>query len=136
RLRGRSHASDLEQRLSKVAAGDLDQLDDPRLTRMRGPVGRRCGIVRQLRATVIDVQVGAQDLAGAGEGILSAISMQTSGAAEQSAAIAQTSATVEQVNASAKQATQLAEAVAASAREADRIASEGVAAVDDANGGM
>ena len=108
----------------------------PRRLRAIVLIWRHAEVVRQLRATGIDVQIGAQDLAGPGEGILNAISMQTSGAAEQSAAIAQTSATVEEVKASAQQATQLAESVASSAREADRIAAEGVAAIDDANGGM
>ena len=126
----------LEEPLELALSGDLDQFEQAPLLNLGGVIGRACDIARQLRATVIDVQIGAQDLSGAGEGILDAISVQTSGAAEQSAAIAQTSATVEEVKASAQQATQLAESVAAGAREADRIAAEGVAAVHDATGGM
>jgi len=90
----------------------------------------------QLRQLTTEVQGGASSISGAGEAILAAVAQQSAGASAQSAAIAETSATVEEVKASAQQATQLAESVAATSREADRIASEGVAAVQDATVGM
>jgi methyl-accepting chemotaxis protein len=93
-------------------------------------------MVTQLRQLTTEVQSSSQSISGAGEAILSAVAQQSAGATAQSAAIAETSATVEEVKASAQQATQLAESVAATSREADRIASEGVAAVQDANDGM
>jgi hypothetical protein len=83
-----------------------------------------------------EVQIGAQDLFGAGEAILAVMAQQSVGVGAQIAAVAQTSATVEEVKVSAQQATQLAEAVATTAREADRIAAVGVTAIQDATGGM
>ena len=83
-----------------------------------------------------EVQIGAQDLFGAGEAILAGMAQQSVGVGAQIAAVAETSATVEEVKASAQQATQLAESVAATAREADRIAAAGVTAIQDATVGM
>jgi len=68
--------------------------------------------------------------------ILAAIALQSAGAGAQIAAVAETTATVEEVKASAQHARQLAESVAATALEADRIAAEGVAAIQDATVGM
>jgi methyl-accepting chemotaxis protein len=134
-MRGDSSVRMLE-RLDAAERGDLDQLLEIGVLN-RSMVTQRVGtLLRRLRATVIDVQLSGQDLAGAGEAILSAIDLQTSGAAGQSAAIAQTSATVEEVKSSARQASELAATVAETARAAHRLAAEGVQAVDAATGGM
>ncbi len=92
-------------------------------------------LTRPIALAVRQVADAARALA-TGEDILAAVAQQSAGATAQSAAIAETSATVEEVKASAHQATQLAESVAATSREADRIAAIGVAAVQDATGGM
>jgi methyl-accepting chemotaxis protein len=122
--------------LDSASDGDLDKLANVDLRGESGPLARVFALLRRLRGTVMDVQIGAQDLFGAGEAILAALAQQASGATAQSVAIAETSATVEQVKASAQQAAQLAEAVTTTALKADRIAAEGVAAVQDATEGM
>jgi methyl-accepting chemotaxis protein len=120
-----------------LATGNLDQTinidTDDELGEMADAFAT---MLVQLRQLTTEVQGGAQSLSGAGEDILAAVAQQSAGASAQSAAIAETSATVEEVKASAHQATQLAESVAATSREADRIAAIGVAAVQDATGGM
>jgi methyl-accepting chemotaxis protein len=80
------------------------------------------------RLTARDIQAGANGLSAASCEILAAVAQQSSGASEQSAAIAQTTATVAQVKASADQAVQMAVVVSDTAREAGRIAVEGVQA--------
>jgi methyl-accepting chemotaxis protein len=122
--------------LDSATGGDLDKLANVDLRGEGGALARVFALLRRLRGTVMDVQIGAQDLFGAGEAILAALAQQASGATAQSVAIAETSATVEQVKASAQQAAQLADAVATTALKADRIATEGVAAVQDATAGM
>jgi methyl-accepting chemotaxis protein len=135
----RSHAYQnrlLASSLNAARQGDLDQIASLETVSIAGPIGRLCQLIRQLRGTVLDVQIGARDLFGAGEAILAALGQQAAGSHAQSAAIAETTATVEEVKASAQQAAHLADAVAATAREADRISTEGVAAVQNATGGM
>ena len=120
-----------------LAMGDLDQTISVDTQDELGDMAEAFStMLTQLRQLTTEVHGGAQSISGAGEAILTAVAQQSAGATAQSAAIAETSATVEEVKASAQQATQLAESVAATSREADRIASEGVAAVDDATGGM
>jgi len=127
----------LDEQLAQAADGDLDRLAEAHLHGTVGGIARRVSLVfNQLRTTVVEVQIGAQDLFGAGEAILAVMGQQSAGVDAQIAAVAETTATVEQVKASAQQATQLAESVAATAREADRIAAEGVSAIQDATGGM
>jgi methyl-accepting chemotaxis protein len=120
-----------------LATGNLDQTITIKTEDELGEMADAFAtMLVQLRQLTTEVQGGAQSLSGAGEDILAAVAQQSAGATAQSAAIAETSATVEEVKASAHQATQLAESVAATSREADRIAAIGVAAVQDATGGM
>jgi methyl-accepting chemotaxis protein len=127
----------LDDQLAQAADGDLDSLAEAHLNGTVGGIAQRVSLVfNRLRATVVEVQIGAQDLFGAGEAILTVMAQQSAGVGAQIAAVAETTATVEEVKASAQQATQLAESVAATAREADRIAAVGVGAIQDATVGM
>jgi methyl-accepting chemotaxis protein len=132
----RRQAQLLAGSLQAAGEGDLDRITSPEAISITGPIGHLCQLIRQLRGTVLDVQIGSRDLFGAGEAILAALDQQAAGSHAQSAAIAQTTATVEEVKASAQQAAHLADAVASTAREADRISNEGVAAVKHATEGM
>src|SRR5262249_31675878 len=110
-----------------LATGNLDQAVSVNSQDELGDMADAFAtMVVQLRQVTTEVNGGAESLPGAGEAILAAVAQQSAGATAQSAAIAETSATVEEVKASAQQATQLAESVAATSREADRIASVGV----------
>jgi methyl-accepting chemotaxis protein len=127
----------LDEQLAQAAEGNLDRLAEAHLHGTVGGISHRVSVVfNRLRATVVEVQIGARDLFGAGETILAVRAQQSSGVGAQIAAVAETTATVQEVKASAQHATQLAESVAATAREADRIAAEGVTAIQDATVGM
>jgi methyl-accepting chemotaxis protein len=91
---------------------------------------------RDMRHVTGDIQEGANGLSSASSEILAAVAQQSSGATEQSAAIAQTAATVAQVKASADEAVQMAMVVSDTAREASRVAGEGVHAARAAADGM
>src|SRR5689334_23293782 len=123
-------------RLDAADQGDLDALLGADALGTGAVQKRASALFGRLRAAVMDVQLGTQDLCGAGESILEAIAQQARGAAEQSSAASQTSAAVEEMNASAQEAAVLAETVASTARDADRIAADGVSAVQAARDGI
>jgi methyl-accepting chemotaxis protein len=123
--------------VARVARGDLTAAVAVRAGDEISQLGHSLNaMVASLRELTIEVRKGVNAMGGSSAQIVAASVQQTAGASQQAAAIAETTATVDQVRASAEQTAEMAIAVSDTAREAGRVAAEGVEAVRRATSGV